>query len=420
MRTISWCAMRCRVHAVLSRSAGEGHTPTHMKQTIFHGGVNDFCRTYFVGDRPLTSAEAAQCLIRGKEEQASIFEQFLLFDQISFKVYGENLVVPFLLRFLGQKGLESMIDQEAIGFTLWTPKVTYLVSDLPGIDPLQAGHVNSPAHSDPEESLELGFRWMKPTPDRGVRRHLTRKLRQLYRLPRHTLAQEAVALAHSALRSGKLHMIGFPKTENDIRNLNQQERRQLCDCATGLLEYAYLLESQMSSYSDLNFYSLFKNSTSRLSSCRRIAQNFTTIATLEGLPDLTALFNTMNEPFARLPKLRAHRNSIKFRDWLASASCTDRDIVKEYLSSLDAPQGFFETRTGKVTKSIVMTALGTGAGAAIAGAEGMVGGAVVGRLLEPAVDLGLDLVDEFLLAGLTKGWTPKLFFKDLEKLSELS
>jgi hypothetical protein len=28
----------------------------------------------------------------------------------------------------------------------------------------------------------------------------------------------------------------------------------------------------------------------------------------------------------------------------------------------------------------------------------------------------LDLVDEFLLSGLTKGWSPKMFFDDLEKL----
>jgi hypothetical protein len=54
--------------------------------------------------------------------------------------------------------------------------------------------------------------------------------------------------------------------------------------------------------------------------------------------------------------------SVKFRDWLANASCTDQSIIKEYLNSLDAPKGFFETKTGKVTKSIVMTALGTGAG----------------------------------------------------------
>ena len=369
-----------------------------------------------MGDRPLTSEEAVQCLVRGREQQANIFEQFLLFDKISFKVYGENLVAPFLLRFLGQRGLETMIDQEAIEFTLWTPKVTYLLSDLPGIDPLQSGNVNSPAHSDPDQSIELGIRFMNPAPSRGVRRHLTKKLRRLYKLPRDTLAQEAVGLAHSSLRSGKLRLLGFPDTANDIRSIKQEERKRLCECATELLEYSYLLESRMSSYSVFHFYSLFNHTASKLQSHGRIAQNFTTIATLEGIPDLKSLFNSMREPFAQLPKLRAKRNSVKFRDWLANASCTDQGIIKEYLNSLDAPKGFFETKTGKVTKSIVMTAIGTGAGAAIAGAEGAVGGAAVARVLEPVAELGLDLVDEFLLAGLTKGWNPRLFFGELEKL----
>jgi hypothetical protein len=387
-----------------------------MKQTIFYGGLDEFCRTYFVGDRPLTAAEGVQCLVRGREQQASIFEQFLLFDKICFKVYGENLVAPFLLRFLGQHGLETMIDQEAIGFTLWTPKVTYLMSDLPGIDPLQSGNVNSPAHSDPDQSIELGFRFMNPAPSRGVRRHLTKKLRRLYKLPRDTLAQEAVGLAQSSLRSGKLRLLGFPDTASDIRSIKKEERKRLCECATELLEYSYLLESRMSSYSVFHFYSLFNHSASKLQSQGRIAQNFSTIATLEGIPDLKSLFNSMSEPFAQLPKLRAKRNSVKFREWLANASCTDQSIIKEYLNSLDAPKGFFETKTGKVTKSIVMTALGTGAGAAIAGAEGALGGAAVARVLEPVAELGLDLVDEFLLAGLTKGWSPRLFFDELEKL----
>jgi hypothetical protein len=229
-----------------------------------------------------------------------------------------------------------------------------------------------------------------------------------------------VGLAHSSLRSGKLRLLGFPDAVDDIKNLKQEERKRLCECATELLEYSYLLESRMSSYSDFHFYSLFNHSVSKLQAAGRISQNFTTIATLEELPDLKSLFNNLAEPFGLLPKLRAKRNSVKFREWLSNASCTDQSISKEYLSSLDAPKGFFETKTGRLTKSIVMTALGTGAGAAIAGAEGALGGAAVAKVLEPVADLGLDLVDEFLLAGLTKGWTPRLFFGELERVSTTS
>ena len=68
-----------------------------------------------------------------KEQNASIFEQLLLFDKITFKVHGENILVPFLISQLGQDAFEALLDQEAIGFTLWTAVVTSLVQDTPGV-----------------------------------------------------------------------------------------------------------------------------------------------------------------------------------------------------------------------------------------------------------------------------------------------
>lgn len=38
------------------------------------------------------------------------------------------------------------------------------------------------------------------------------------------------------------------------------------------------------------------------------------------------------------------------------------------------------------------------------------------RLLEPLTDIGLDMIDELFISGLTKGWSPKLFMDDIERL----
>ena len=100
-----------------------------MGQTIFYPGLNDFCRTYLDSNRITTPAEIVQYPVRLRKENASIFEQLMLFDKISFKVYGENILVPFLISQLGQDAFESLLDQGAIGFTLWTPLVTHLVQD---------------------------------------------------------------------------------------------------------------------------------------------------------------------------------------------------------------------------------------------------------------------------------------------------
>ncbi|MEB0276868.1 hypothetical protein, partial [Cryobacterium sp. 5B3] len=42
-------------------------------------------------------------------------------------------------------------------------------------------------------------------------------------------------------------------------------------------------------------------------------------------------------------------------------------------------------------------------------------GAAGGKLMECAADVGLDMLDEHLLDGVLKGWTPRVF---IEKLSQ--
>lgn len=65
-----------------------------------------------------------------------------------------------------------------------------------------------------------------------------------------------------------------------------------------------------------------------------------------------------------------------------------------------------------------MSSIGAGVGALIAGPVGATSGASVAKALEPVADFGLDMLDEFVLPGLMKGWTPKMFFNDIEKLEK--
>jgi hypothetical protein len=46
-------------------------------------------------------------------------------------------------------------------------------------------------------------------------------------------------------------------------------------------------------------------------------------------------------------------------------------------------------------------------------------GGLMAQAAHPAVDFGLDLLDEFLLDGLKKGWHPRMFFNDLRKLEKI-
>ena len=154
-----------------------------MGQTIFYPGLDGFCRTYMLTNRQVTPAEFAKYPARLKEENGSIFEQLMLFDKVSFKVYGESIQATFLMNLLGHETFETLIEQGAIGFTLWTPLITHLVTDIPGIVPIQSGTLSSPAHSDPEQSIDLGLNWMKEPLPSHERKRLIKRLVPLYEIP---------------------------------------------------------------------------------------------------------------------------------------------------------------------------------------------------------------------------------------------
>lgn len=392
-----------------------------MAQEIFYPDLNTFCRTYFISNRPVTPAEGALLVPRWEEQEAALFEQLMLFDKISFKVFGENILVPVLIRMFGLKGFEALIEQKSIGFTLWSSDVTYLVSEAPGVDPLQFIVHNSEPHVDPETSIMHGFRWMKERLSLDDRRRLTRKLLPFYRVVPKDLSEQAIHNVHSAYRSGALKLLGLD-TARDIGNLPVNARAELAKCAAEVMEYSYLLGARMTSFSNPHYYALFNNSASKVQAAEPIQRNFNSIASIEGFPDLKGLRSELGIPLSKLPKLRQKRSAAQFRNWLATTtySPSDTPITKEYINAIADAKGFFETKKGKVTKSVAMTAVGAGLGALIGGGEGGAAGAITGKLLEPAADFALDLLDEFLISGLTKGWTPRMFFDDLRKAGDAS
>jgi hypothetical protein len=74
--------------------------------------------------------------------------------------------------FLARKHFEALLEQGAVEFVLWTPNVVYMKTEIPGIHPIASGNLNSSAHSDPEQSIELGLNWTKNKPPARTRRHL--------------------------------------------------------------------------------------------------------------------------------------------------------------------------------------------------------------------------------------------------------
>jgi hypothetical protein len=369
---------------------------------------------------PLTKEDLASFDVNRKKVEAEIFENLALFDQINFKVYGENIPLALLLRLLGEQGVDQLIDQGALKFTLWTPMVAQMVEKIDGIDPIMSGVLSSKAHTDPEESIELGLNWLEPKPDRTKRRKLSRKLRDLYILPSTDLPKNAVDLTKSAYQSGRLDHFGFNHSSTPYRTVTKEETTRLLKCTDDLLEYTYMLSNGLTSFSKSEFYEFFILSQERISMASEQTSAFSKISSIEQFPDLQSLHAQLYKPYDKIIEVRSKRNARKFRAWLNEKSDaeTKTEITKEYIDAIVNQKGFFQTRTGKLTKTIAMASIGSGIGALVAGVPGSVTGAALIKAAEPAVDFAIDLVDEFLLDGLTKGWSPRVFVDDIRKLSE--
>jgi hypothetical protein len=387
---------------------------------VFNSGFNEFTGKYLV-KKPGEDqrALAATFTVEYKKALASVIEQLLLFDKIAIKVYGENIPLVVLINELGLKQVLELIEEGTIEFVLWTPMLTTLTEDDPNlmgkVNPIQSGNLNSPPHCDPNESVKTGLKWLKVQPDRRGRRDIERKAAKAYKIPKAEFVHNAADIVTSAYSSGKLADVGMPNNK-DVRLLERDERFQLLRFGDEILETTILADFNYSSLGNYRYYDLSRQSVDAIKAAG-VIDNMKTINAIETLPDIKMLVEAGQIDLKELIRLRRKSVSKKFRQWLASHSSEDSDYIsKQYINEIASNKGFLETRPGKFIKTMGVYGISIGIGSAIDGATGGLIGAGAAKGVEYGAELGLALIDNYLLDGILKGWQPKLFINEYEKL----
>jgi len=378
--------------------------------------LNELCRKYFIkGEIEPSKQDIYLFESRYSSLKADIFEAMMLYDSVSFKVYGENLPLSILLNEMTIKGVESLIEQDALRFVHWTPTIMHFVEPIDGVIPIVAGRVNSEVHTDPEASIRSAFNFMMNKPNKAQRNTLIRKVRDLYSEPEKGLENDASSFVMSAYKSGKLKKSGLDCDVLDIFKLNTQQKKLLSGCASDLLEYKFLVSQNLTPHKTKALNSLFTDSIKKVSRTDAAIQ----IAELENFPHLHNLSLELGNPLHKVPKYRNQRNTRKFRSWLNEVSDSKElaEVSMAYIDAIENSKGFFETKKGRLTKNITMTAIGAGIGSFL-GPIGTTVGGLAGQALVPAADFALDLADEYLVTELLKGWKPRMFIDDMRKLQQ--
>ncbi|MFJ3007219.1 glycine zipper family protein [Pseudomonas fluorescens] len=381
--------------------------------------LNDFGRKFILrGGYNPTREDFMLYPMRLDNIKASVFESLMLFDRSCFKVVGENVPLAVLINEFGVAGLEKLIDQGALSFLHWKMMVGNMVDNIPGIIPLVSGAYSDGPYVDPEESITIGLKLLRDQPNKKQRQTILRKARDLYVPSSVSDASETTAFVTSAFSSGKLKAYGLDNDALDLYALPKVSKDSLVKCAEDLLEYKQVLSAGFATLENSKFVSLFNDTAGKINKFH-VGEAVSVMAELEGFPDLRAVYKSIDSPMQKVIGLREKKNVMKFRKWLSEATIEDKgDISLAYMDAIANPSGFFETKAGKFTRSVATTIIGAGVGAVSTPFGATVGtmfGAVAGKAVEPVVALGLDLVDEYLISGFMKGWTPRMFFTEIKK-----
>lgn len=389
--------------------------------TIYIDSLNTFCQKYFI-DRGVPLSPQDRLLARNRRINldSEIFENLMLYDSVNFKVYGENVPLAYLTNALTIKGIERLIEKKALGFTLWTPNLMTIVDNIDGLVPIVHGRVNSQVHSDPEESIKAGLNFLiNKLPNKQII-NLTRKIRDCYLLPKDGLESDAASVALSAYEKNKFKLLGFDTTGLDIHHLNKEQKIKLLNCATTFLEYKFLISENFISHTNKNFSLLFEDSFNSISQSS-VIDYYSKITIIENFPDLFSLGKELKNPLGNVVTLRDKKNIKKFRTWITDAmETTDlKEITRVYIDEIQNAKGFFDTTKGKVSKSLFMWSVGAGLGSFV-GPEGALIGGALGTAVAPLTNVSLDMLDEYMISEMIKGWTPRMFFDELRNLERNS
>jgi hypothetical protein len=400
-----------------------------LAQQVFDSDINSFCRRFLVTAPGVAEPSAAAYMVEMTKLRKALFENLLLFDKLALKITGEAIPIPLLIGALGRKGFDSLIEQEAIEFVLWNEKVGWLVNNVPGVDGMVSMAHNTSEYVDPQMSIDSGLKWMTDAPQGRARQQLVRQLVPLFRRIPANAAANSLAVVRGAVRNGGLEAYGVPKIPGEhADNLTAAQKKIIGKCADDLAEYEFILKNDMTSFSNYRYFSPFWASAERFNVMNRTVSGFSSVAKLEGLPDLKGIFDGIKEPLKRLPEIRQTANARFFRDWLekTAGDSPDTDMVKAYVEAISERKGIFDSGPRKLLKTvgfaafgvIAGTVVGEEAGLAIGTAAGTFAGMAAIKLAELTAETGIGLFDAFILDRVAKGRSPRMFLDDLSKLRE--
>jgi hypothetical protein len=405
-----------------------------MRQNAFYPELNEFCMKWAtpipgsvtVYGGPLQT-EAPGFETQFHVHQEALFEQLLLFDSIDIPINGPNVIVPLLCNHMGAKVFEELLEQNAITFVVWQP--TPLMSHKDGkVGATFVGRFGDGKDSelDIEKIVDQGLAIQPNKISLSHTRVLKRKLLGRHSILDQNLPADAWVIADKALKEGAFEH-RWLSSEFEIVGAPLKQGQELLSAAESILKYRYVLSKGMTSFNDEGVYDLFEIGINNLQHAKSPVERFSTIAEFEKFPSLRSLYGELENPFRQAARFRQTSRARRFREWLSSAtdSGSQMTLIREYVDACGNRKGLFDSNPGrfvKVAAVAVIATLGPMGIEALGGDHALgtvltgLSASMVAIIREASFELGLGVIETFMIENLKVGWTPRAYIDGLRRL----
>lgn len=360
-----------------------------------------------------------------KELLATFFEQLLLFDHVVISTGRENYTLFFLIKNLGIETVERLFRAGYIKLSIKSTVIfagsgrmnkdgTLDSSTVIGQPPIVGASLVDD-DLDVEKNIHhgiLSFRFPKKK-----QRELNKIIAPNYlSTDSMDLGVSVTDLVVNSYKSNLLENLGLP-FEKDPEQLSVEERTQLLQLASSVLEMGIISKNSFKSYNNYENFAIAKSTYGNIGKAFNISENTSEILRIENTPDLKEIYINNNFDISDIFKIR-HLGSAKyFRKWIneVGENQNSKEVTEAYLAEIKSQKSFFNTTKGKIIKNTFLFGATTGLGTLIGGAIGIGVGVASAPILNLGVDYGLGLIEEFTAESIFAGKNPKLFVDNLKK-----
>lgn len=374
-----------------------------MKHTLY---ISDF--NYSLQDRDLCSMET--------------FENFLLFDCISFYVVGINSPLLFLIGELGLNKVEELLARKSLEFVTKIPLIAANLGEeinghynYKGVPPLFPATFTNPSNADPEYQIDETLKLI-PNLNRDRKRIFKNIALKQYKIPQQKYSYESEELIIGAYKNNKLSSLGL-EYNAEPEDLNIQNRKLLAELSFSIIETGILSEFRYKSKNNNKVLEITKDSFDKIFNALQVSKNNAEILKIENIPDLKNIYKLKKYKLSDAFSIRDSKDAKKYREWINEKTdeLGDLNFTKAYIDDISRDSGFFSTHKGKLLKTISLFTLSSYIGVQLESLPGIIAGLGAGKIFNKASDLGIDLIDEYILDGLLKGWNPRFFIDELRQ-----